>query len=101
MFARRNLGWVLLGLLVFVPASLAAAEIHSGRVLAVGATSITIRDERDMEDEKILVTAETKITRNGKPAKISDLGIGDKAKVDANEAGGKLTAKSIEAFSAE
>jgi hypothetical protein len=101
MFARRNLGWVLLGLLVFVPALLAAAEIHSGRVLAVGATSITIRDERDMEDEKILVTAETKITRNGKPAKVSDLGIGDKAKVDANEAGGKLTAKSIEAFSAE
>jgi hypothetical protein len=101
MFARRNLGWVLLGLMAFVPSLLAAAEIHSGRVLAVGADSISIRDERDKEDERIIVTAETKITRNGKPAKISDIGIGDKAKVEATEAGGKLTAKSIEAFSAE
>jgi hypothetical protein len=101
MFPRRHFGLVLLGLLIVIPALLVAAEIHSGRVLAVGADSITIRDDRDKEDEKILVTAETKITRNGKPAKVSDIGIGDKAKVDAKEAGGKLTANSIEAFSAE
>lgn len=100
MFPRRSLGLVAVLLLVLVPALL-AAEIHSGKVLAVGTGAITIRDERDMANERILVTAETKITRNGKPAKLSDLGIGDMAKIDANEVGGKLTAKSIEAFMPE
>jgi hypothetical protein len=80
---------------------LLAAEIHKGKVLAVNARSITIRDDGDMDDDRILVTAETKITRNGKPAKLADIGIGDMAKVDATEVDGKLTAKSIDAFMPE
>lgn len=80
---------------------LIAREIHEGKVLAVGNSSITIRDKRDMDDDRILVTAETKITRNGKPAKLSDIGLGDKAKIDASEVDGKLTAKTIEAFMPE
>lgn len=78
-----------------------AWDLHTGQILAVGKSSITVRDSRDNEDEAIAVTAETKITRNGKPAKLSDLAIGDKAEVDATELDGKLTAKSIKAFMPE
>lgn len=100
MFSRRNWWLVAVGLLAVVP-TLLAAEIHSGKVLAVGSGSITIRDEKDMANEKVLVTADTKITRNGKPAKLTDIGVGDQAKINASEVDGKLTAKSIEAFQPE
>lgn len=81
--------------------ALYARELHSGRIIAVGTSSITLDDNRDKENDKIEVTAETKITRNGKPAKLSDLAVGDKAKVDATEVGAKLVAKSIEAYMPE
>lgn len=97
MLTRRLFCFVVVSLLS-TALPLMAREIHEGKVLAVGASSITIRDARDIEDDRILVTAETKITRNGKPAKLSDIGLGDKAKIDASEVDGKLTAKSIEAF---
>lgn len=86
---------------VTLTAPLLAFEIHSGRLISVGKSTVTIRDDRDGENDKIEVTAETKITRNGKPAKLSDLAVGDKTKVDASEVNGKLTAKSIEAFMPE
>lgn len=94
--------WLLaLIAIVALSATLFARELHTGRIISVGATSITVRDDRDQENDKIEVTAETKITRNGKPAKLTDLAAGDKAKVDATDVGGKLTAKSIEAFMPE
>lgn len=100
MVARRR--FVLgLGLALLFAAPLLAREVHEGRILAVGKSSITVRDQRDQEDDKIEVTAETKITRNGKPAKVSDLAIGDKAKVEVTEVDGKLIAKSIQAFMPE
>ena len=99
MFALRC--GIVLAVLLALILPLQAAEVHSGKILSVGAKSITILDERDGEDENIAVTATTKITRNGKPAKLSELGVGDKAKIDATESGGKLTANSIEAFMAE
>ena len=80
---------------------LLARELHQGKVITVGPTSITIRDRRDMDEDKIAVTADTKITRNGKPAKLSDIGIGDQAKINATEVNGKLTAQTIEAFMPE
>jgi hypothetical protein len=98
MLSRRLFCMVTVVALIAGSTLALAAEIHSGKVLSIGKSSLTIRDDRDGEDELIQVTAETKITRNGKPAKLSDIGIGDKAKVDAKEAEGKLTAKSIEAF---
>lgn len=90
-----------LGLALLFAAPLLAREVHEGRILAVGESSITLRDRRDQEDDKIEVTADTKITRNGKPAKLSELAAGDKAKVEVAEAAGKLTAKSIQAFMPE
>lgn len=101
MLSRRPIVVVTLGFALGAGLFLHAAEIHKGKVLAVGDKSITIRDDRDMDDDRILVTKDTKITRNGKPAKLADLGIGDLAKIDADEVDGKLTAKSIEAFMPE
>ncbi len=94
--------WLLSVLAVFVlTAASFALELHSGRIIAVGTSSITLDDKRDKENDKIEVTAETKIMRNGKSAKLSDLAVGDKAKVDATEVGTKLVAKSIEAYTPE
>ena len=100
MIPRRTVLLTLVGV-VACSVSLFAREVHTGRIITVGASSITVRDDRDQENGKIEVTAETKILRNGKPAKLADLAAGDKAKVDATEVGGKLTAKSIEAFMPE
>lgn len=86
---------------IALSASLFALELHSGRIIAVGASSITLDDAIDKENDKIEVTAETKIMRNGKPAKLSDLSVGDKAKVQATEVGTKKIATSIEAYMPE
>ena len=99
MFTRH--GFLVLLLLISLVLPLIAAELHPGKILSVGTDSITILDDRDGEEEKVTVTPQTKITRNGKPAKLSDLAVGDKAKIDATESRGKLTAKTIEAFMAE
>lgn len=100
MSPRRAFCLALLAV-VITASPLLAREVHSGRLISVGKSSVTIRDDRDGENDKIEVTAETKITRNGKPAKLSDLGVGDKTKVEASEVNGKLTAKSIDAFMPE
>lgn len=72
-------------------------EVHDGKVVAVGADSITILDRKDDETDKFIVNADTKITRNGKPAKLSDVQVSDRAKIVAVQEGGKLIAKSITA----
>ena len=90
-----------LGLALLLVAPLLAREVHEGRILTVGRSSITLRDPRDQENDTIEVTADTKITRNGKPAKLTDLAAGDKAKVEAADVDGKLIAKSIQAFMPE
>ncbi|QDU25665.1 hypothetical protein ETAA8_07350 [Anatilimnocola aggregata] len=100
MFSKLMVSVVMV-VMIGSTTSLLARELHVGKVLAAGNGSITIRDTRDMDDDRFVVTAETKITRNGKPAKLSDLGIGDQAKINATEANGKLTAVSIEAFMPE
>jgi hypothetical protein len=76
---------------------LAADEIHEGKVIAVGEGKITVLDNRDDDNDTFIVTAETKITRNGKPAKLSDVQPGDKAKVIASLRDGALSAKEIAA----
>src|SRR5262245_12321990 len=76
-------------------------EIHEGKVIAVGSDTITVLDQRDDDNDKFTVTAETKITFNGKPAKLSDIHAGDRAKITATQKGDKLIAKEISARSPE
>lgn len=78
----------------------APEEVHEGKVLAVGADFITVLDMKDDEIEKFFVTGETKIMRNGKPAKLSDIQVSDRAKVTAVQMGQKMVAQSIVANAA-
>ena len=50
-----------------------------------------------VDNDTFVVTAETKITRNGKPAKLSDIQPGDKAKGYGGSRDGMLIAKEIAA----
>jgi len=89
---------MLVTLAFAVRSALAADEIHEGKVTAVGDGKITVLDNRDDDNDTFVVTAETKITRNGKPAKLSDIQPGDKAKVTGGSRDGMLIAKEIAAM---
>jgi hypothetical protein len=82
-------------------ATRAADETHEGKVVSVGEGKITVFDKRDSENDTFIVNAQTKILRNGKPAKLSDVQPGDMAKVTAVADSGKLIAKEITAAAPE
>jgi hypothetical protein len=88
---------MLVTLMVAVRSALAADEIHEGKVTAVGDGKITVLDNRDDDNDTFVVTVDTKITRNGKSAKLSDIQPGDKAKVLGSSQSGMLIAKEISA----
>lgn len=98
-----QIGCALLSCVLFTPWEEAAraSEVHEGKVLAVTADSITIQDDRDDESDKFVVTFETKVTRNGKPAALKDIQVGDRAKVTGQQRGQKLVAESISARAPE
>ena len=81
--------------------ALANDEIHEGKVVSVSDGKITVLDKRDSENDTFVVTAPTKISRNGKAAKLSDVQVGDMAKVIATSQGEKLIAKEIIAVAPE
>lgn len=81
--------------------SRAPDEVHEGKVISVTGDTIIVLDMADNDMDKFAVTSATMIKRNGKPAKISDIRAGDRAKVAAVQEGEKLVAKSIEAVAPE
>jgi uncharacterized protein DUF5666 len=87
--------------LLAAQAGRAADEVHEGKVIAVGSDTITVLDQRDDDNDKFTVTSATKITYNGKPAKLNEIHAGDRAKVVATQEGDKLIAKEISARSPE
>jgi hypothetical protein len=91
-------GVMLATLIIAIRSAVAADEIHEGKVIAVGDGKITVLDNRDDDNDTFVVTAETKITRNGKPGKLSDVQPGDKAKVTAALRDGGLVAREIVAM---
>jgi hypothetical protein len=54
-------------------------------------------DDKDNQFDKFEVNAETKVTRNGKSARLSDVQAGDRCRVTASLSDKRLLAKSIEA----
>jgi hypothetical protein len=82
-------------------ATQAADEVHEGKVVSVGEGRITVFDKRDSENDTFVVNAQTRILRNGKPAKLSDVQPGDMAKVTVVAEGDKLIAKEITATAPE
>jgi hypothetical protein len=76
-------------------------EVHEGKVVSVSDGKLTVLDKRDSDNDTFVVTAETKISRNGKAAKLSDIQAGDMAKVVATSQGEMLIAKQIIAAAPE
>ena len=71
-------------------------EVHTGRIVFAADGKLVITDADDV-NEVFVVTENTKITRNGQAASLSDLATGDAAKVTATRKNGKLIATSIAA----
>lgn len=74
-----------------------AEEVHEGKVVAVTKDTLTVLDNRDDDNDAFVVSGETKITRNGKPASLKEIEVGDLAKVTARPMGEKLLALTIQA----
>lgn len=91
---------VSLASVLLLVAPVLADDVHSGTVLGVGKDKITIQDKNG-DDEAFSVAADAKITLDGKPAKLSDIDIGDTAKVTVKKVDGKNVATAIEAKSKE
>jgi hypothetical protein len=69
-----------------------------GTVAKVEGANLTVK-AADAQHEMTLAPA-TKITLDGKPARASDLKVGQKVKATCDKVGDKLTCRSIEATSA-
>ena len=98
----RLLSCFLLGLVLStsVAASIAADDIHEGRVLQAKDGKISLQD-KDGNSEVFAVAADAKITLDGKPVKLDEIPNGSVAKVTVKTVGDKKTATLIEAKARE
>jgi len=85
--------------LLFAPA-LVRAEMFAGKVVVASADKLTIVD-KDGDNEEFIISADTKITLDGKPGRLDQLKAGDSVKVTATVSGEKIRASLVEARSAE
>lgn len=81
-------------LAVLAPAR-AADDTFEGKVLGVGEDKLMLMGKTNADNRTFQVTAETKVTRNGKPAKLAEIQTGDKAMVTFTGSGTNLAAKQI------
>src|SRR5262245_5838395 len=94
--------WLALVLVALVAARARGEEPQEGKVLVVGKDSITILDKVEGDNDTYLVDAATKITREGKPAKLIDIQVGDRVKIVVGRPEkGKMVAKEITALPPE
>lgn len=85
-----------LPLLMLLAGPVLADDVHSGKVISVGESAITIQD-MDGENETFTVADDCKITHGGKPATLKDIDNGDFAKIKVQQVKGKLVAVAIDA----
>lgn len=92
-------GIVMSSTVLAVP-DLSAPSSHQGKVNGVGKAEIMVTDSKDGEIETFKVDDSTKITVDGKPARLVDIQVGFVAEITAEMSrDGKLTAKTINASS--
>jgi len=82
---------VTLAVALLVSTAVAAEKTHEGMVVLVAEGKLTMVDKEGKNEHTHLVAATTKVTLNGKAAKIGELKKADKVKVTTDE-GGKVTA---------
>jgi hypothetical protein len=97
---RYRLGFVLIGILLIAGSASAASRLYEGKIVAVSDGRIMVVD-KDGDNDEFLVTSSTKIMRNGKSAKLNNLEVGDRVKINAQSKGTSLEASDIEARAAE
>jgi hypothetical protein len=97
---KYRLGFFLIGMLLACGVALAAARLYEGKVVVAGEGKVTVVD-KDGDNDDFVVTSTTKITRDGKPAKLDDLETGDRVKINAQSKDTSLVASDIEARSVE
>jgi len=102
MTTNRLSCWLALVFVAALALRATAEEPQEGKVLVVGKDSITILDKVEGDNDTYVVDAATKITREGKPAKLSDIQVGDRVKIVVGRpANGKMVAKEITALPPE
>ena len=85
-------------LLAGEPGSEPASDVHEGKVMGVTKDTITLMDDRDNEMETFAVNAGTKIMFNGKPAKLEEIQMGDRALIKGQNTNDRMIALTINAF---
>src|SRR5438477_10460010 len=102
MSIHRVWPWLALVVVALIALPAVAEEPQEGKVLVVGKDSITILDKVEGDNDTYVVDAATKITRQGKAAKLSDIQVGDRVKIIVGPpANGKMVAKEITAMPPE
>ncbi len=91
---------VVSGLLKLSIAAGPADEVIEGRIAAASRSSITVVDKQG-ENLLVLLAADCKVVRDGKPSEAMMLGVGDRVRVTTSDIGGKLSASHVEAFSVQ
>ena len=95
------LRFVTLAMLVLLVApALVQADMFAGKVVVASSGKLTIV-EKDGDNENFIISAETKITLNGKPARLEQIKSGDSVQITATGTADKMTASLVEARSAE
>ncbi len=97
----RMISLVTLSLLIalFVGGVALAAEKYSGKIVSAAEDQVALTV--DGQQHNFVANDETKVTLDGKPAKLTDLKAGFTAVIMANKAEDKLIATSITARSAQ
>jgi hypothetical protein len=92
---------VVTAALVAISGLKAADDMFDGKIVSVGDGKVMVLGKTAADTRTFTVTAETKITRNGKSAKLTDLQPGDKVMVSASGTGDTPVAKEIAATAPE
>ena len=92
MFRRVAVLMVSVAVLAMATSAVYAADkTHEGKVVSVAEGKLTMTDNDGKNEHNHTIAATTKITLDGKEAKLADLKAGDKIKVTQDDAG-KVTA---------
>ena len=64
-------------------------------IVAIDASSVTLKGGRGQGEQRFVVTAETRITRDGEPISIADVAVGEIVRVSYTTDGNRLIARTI------
>lgn len=78
-----------------------ATKAVTGKIAAIDTTKNTLEvSEQSGKSVKLMLNAETKVTRGGKEITLAELKSGDSVSVEYDDAGGNMVAKSVTVLSA-